>query len=382
MTLVEKFNNKIIHKDNEDLLKIVLKLILVYIAPIVGTIILFIVNLVLKNQLPPKSLNIIMFYSLVILIFLSLFLIQKWELIGAYGESILLLIPTFVWLLPASRQAIGLMIIFAFVITILTMALAITPVIYAKHNHKHTNEKKMTNMVIFSKLSFMGTSLISTLIVSIIMINWAESMGYANVVDMATDQIELDFTKATWIMFISVVTLFTALSLISIGLISAFEKGKNEISLKQISEKEKIEKTTELLHKKRKQRRNRLKAQKEAEQRETNEIKIINSSEQKSEIPEKEIESTSKPNVSNEQPFVQQPQTNTAQVNLAQTPQQGPFIPAAQNVKPDFKEKPVQQKDLKPTTDKKTDTNESASVKPESIKPIDNKNTSDKNTEK
>lgn len=281
MTLLEKYNNKLAHKQTDEIWVVLLKQIFVYIAPIIAAFVLFITMFSTQGRSNNNALNQTLFFTLVPMIFASLFLIQKWELIGAYGESILLLIPTFVWLLPASQQAMDLMVSFSFAFALLTIFFACMPLIYRKLNKTSTPERKVGTMVIFSKISFMCTSLISTVLVSIIMIHWAESMGW-NYYDGADKIVDgPDLTNPRWIAFISIVTLITALSLIFVGLVSAFEKGKNEIALKQLSEREKNEKTAEILHKKKKQRRERLKSKRESESNadDTSNIVVTNKSE-------------------------------------------------------------------------------------------------------
>ncbi len=209
----------------------------IFAGPALATIILFITSFV--SPIPPKWLTHAMFYTFVPMIFLSMFLTQKAELTGSYGETILLLIPTFVWLLPGHVAAIKNVQIIALsliLIGALFYVLGLSLVLFKKQS----NDKRIRSVTpILLRLTFVASTIVSTLIVSILLINWGDQgMGLApsSIENMG----QADYTSSSWIIFIAVVTILVALSLVFLGLLASFQSHFSSQNERTIAESIKL----------------------------------------------------------------------------------------------------------------------------------------------
>ena len=189
--------------------------LLVFTGPLIGSLILF--SIFATGEMHPASwVNWTIFLIFVPLILISLVLGQKRQLVGAYGETILLLIPTFVWLLPGNDETIKLMTMLSFSIVLIGVVIYACAGLpkYFKYK-KEDSAHKITQILL--RVGFVASTVTSTVIISIILINFADhSLSLAPVIDAATG--EKDYTDTTWIAFISIVTIIVALILVILGL--------------------------------------------------------------------------------------------------------------------------------------------------------------------
>lgn len=197
--------------------------ILVFTGPLLAALTLFIMNMANYDN-HDSWVNWLMFAIFTPLILVSLIIGQKRELVGAYGETILLLIPTFVWLLPGHAQAHKTMVIVSFAIVLLGFLVYSSATLLKHHKTKDEDKKhKIANVLL--RIGFVGSTVTSTIIIGIILINWADlSLNLADIKDPTTGQIYQDYTATPWIVFISVVTISDALILVMLGLITSMKK--------------------------------------------------------------------------------------------------------------------------------------------------------------
>lgn len=196
-------------------------------GPYLATIILFVIHYLLGSEFPNLVYHWVMFAVFVPMIGMSLILTQKWSLVGAYGETILLLIPTFVWLLSGAYEAIWLTVLIAFVFAMCGIGLYIIAFILIKtktNNETSKRRQKITSMILF-RLAFMFSSVVSTMIISVVILNWADfSMDFGHAyLSTVTGERTLHNTETSWILFIAIVTIVTAVSLVLLGLIVSFQ---------------------------------------------------------------------------------------------------------------------------------------------------------------
>lgn len=210
---------------------------LVFAGPFIASMILFIVLKVSGVQ-PDSWVNWILAAMFIPLILLSLIIAQKRELIGAYGETILLLIPTFVWLLPGHDQSKETMITISFAIIAFGLLVYIGGSLIKYWKVEVDSDKlllKRKLVEVFLRIGFIAAAVTSTLIISIILINWGDfSLHLARVTDPVSKLEITDYTSKGWITFISVVTILTALTLVILGLVSG-AKERFKLSLKNNS---------------------------------------------------------------------------------------------------------------------------------------------------
>ena len=198
---------------------------LVFIGPLLATFILFMFSVVGHNQ-PDSWVNWILAVVFIPTIILSLIVSQKKELIGSYGETILLLIPTFVWLLPGHVDAKNYIVYAGFAVIVLGLVFIFSASLISALRHNTANSKRMKVTEILLRLGFTAVAISSTLIVSIVLINWGDfSLHLADVkqgeIVITTTQ---DYTAGPWITFIAAVTIFVALTLVMLGLLTGYKK--------------------------------------------------------------------------------------------------------------------------------------------------------------
>lgn len=197
-----------------------LSFVLVFTGPLLTAITLFVLNRMGINQ-PPIWANWVMFAVFVPLIVTSLVIGQKRELVGAYGETILLLIPTFVWLLPGHEEALDTMIILAFIIIIIGFIIYSSANILRTIRHKDDDKnRRIANILL--RIGFVASTVTSTVLISIILIDWADNSLHLADHHVGQD-LEKNYTQTAWIVFISTVTIIDALMLVILGLISSMK---------------------------------------------------------------------------------------------------------------------------------------------------------------
>lgn len=209
-----------------------IKLLLVWLAPLVPSLILFIANAINAETFEnSKWLNQLLFWVFAPIILWSLFAAQKNNLVGTSGEVIILLIPTFIWLLPGHTKALRLMIVLAFSIIIIVATLYFVALGFRWKKLKSEAATK-TTAHIFMRIAFVFSSVVSTLVISIILINWADhsmKWGYTydsngGVILDINGKIAKDFAQASYITFISATTIIVAILLVTLGLLTSFNK--------------------------------------------------------------------------------------------------------------------------------------------------------------
>ena len=197
--------------------------------PLIPATILFFMNMFAPSyEAANPWYSHMMLYVFVPIIFFQLFAIQKRELVGSYGETILLLIPTFIWLLPGHsaaliviRQVSFLIIIIGSVLYTFSMLLRY---VRDRVENRYKNKKKIISIkywgYILLKLAFVLSSVVSTLTISILLINYADfSLDLAGTSDPKVK----DYTSSLFIVFISVVTILVAVFLVTLGLLDKFK---------------------------------------------------------------------------------------------------------------------------------------------------------------
>lgn len=239
----------LLRKHNEDVLSGKRKfnhkiLTSIVIGPILAGLALFIYSSVMdtdgSNALN-QTISWILFGIFVPTLILALFSMQKFELVGSYGETIILLIPTFIWLLPTHDEAMWWITITAFILAALTFTSLVISLILIK-----TKNKNLVNRVVSSTLAmrftFIFASIASTLLISIILIWWGQnSLGLIGV----NSKGEAISSNKEWIGFIAAITIFVAGTLIALGLFSRFKEMKKTY-IKKIN---KIKNSSEVIQK-------------------------------------------------------------------------------------------------------------------------------------
>ena len=194
-------------------------------GPILAAMALFIYASISKSAdhaIESKTVSWILFGIFVPLLIISLFAMQKYELVGAYGETIILLIPTFVWLLPTHNEAIWWITVVAFIISMVSLVLLIVSLIYLfKHTKKSEEVRKIVVTTLILRLMFITAAIAATLLVSILLIWWGSNsldlLGNVGFGDKTSSNTE-------WILFVAVVSIVVASILIALGLMVRFQK--------------------------------------------------------------------------------------------------------------------------------------------------------------
>lgn len=221
----------LLRKHNEDVLtgkrkfnhKILTAIVL---GPILAGLSLFIYSLVMdtdgSNALN-KTISWVLFVIFVPTLILALFSMQKFELVGSYGETIILLIPTFIWLLPTHEEAMWWITITGFVLAALTFAFMVLSLILIKTKHKNVVNRVLSSTLAM-RFTFIFASIASTLLISIVLIWWGQnSLGLIGVNEITGEPTS---TNKEWIGFIAAISIFVAGTLIALGLFSRFKEMK------------------------------------------------------------------------------------------------------------------------------------------------------------
>lgn len=218
---------------------------------LLATFILFIATEVVgKVEELPSWFNWVMLIVFSITITYSLVIAQRRHLVGAYGETILILIPTFVWLMGGSYEAQTILLY----ISVALMGVGIVLFAFAWVAKSTKNpEIGLIRVQLMIRLSFVATTVTSTIVISLIMLNWADhsvQLDEVTKIDAHTHlaTTESDFVSTPWIMFIAIVTILSAVVLVMIGLTGSTSKDlkifKMPAILKGKFNRKKIGKTT------------------------------------------------------------------------------------------------------------------------------------------
>lgn len=194
---------------------------LVFAGPLIATIVLFILSM--SGVMHPSNVtNWILAVIFIPLIIISMIIAQKRELIGAYGETILLLIPTFIWLLPGHDESKKWMIYMSFFIIFIGLLIFTFGMLmrYMKEpKNEDAMEKRKKIVEVLLRIGFIATAVTATLIVSIILINFGDfSLHLSKIKDTRGNDV-IDYTNKSWISFIAVITILVALTLVILGLV-------------------------------------------------------------------------------------------------------------------------------------------------------------------
>ena len=218
----------ILRKHNEDVLtgkrkfnhKILTAIVL---GPILAGLALFIYSAVTNTDSTStanKTISWILFGAFVPTLILALFSMQKFELVGAYGETIILLIPTFIWLLPTHDEAMWWVTITGFALAMMTLVLLIASLILIKVKHTNITRRVLSSTLVM-RFTFIFASIAATLLISIVLIWWGQnSLGLLGEKPVTGEVIS---SNKEWIAFIAGISIVVAGTLISLGLISKFQ---------------------------------------------------------------------------------------------------------------------------------------------------------------
>ncbi len=222
-------NNKLeqhINSDPGEKRKFNKRFFLVLIIPWIITIVIFISEL-MGLSASSGWVNHLFFWLFIPSLFASLILSHRWSLIGGFGDVILLLMPTFIWLLPGHAMAILFLIIAGFGIFVSGLVFYLVAIFLQYTNLSKKNPAKCRMLTLmFYRLAFISASLLSTLVASVILIHWGDTMGFAE--KIANGIASIDYTNVKWITFIAVVTILVALLLVGLGLLSLFTVSLND----------------------------------------------------------------------------------------------------------------------------------------------------------
>lgn len=185
----------------------------------------------------PNWFNWAMFIIFTVGISFSLVVAQKRHLVGAYGETIVVLIPTYVWLLGGKFIAQEIMLDVSMAVMALGVLFAFGSVL-PFYIFKKNRERARWNSQILLRICFVCATTTATFIISLIMLNWADkTMGLAPLsVNAETGEPANDYSATTWVIFIALVTIISAAALVMIGLTHG-EGEKHESEIKKILRK-------------------------------------------------------------------------------------------------------------------------------------------------
>lgn len=185
----------------------------------------------------PNWFNWGMFIVFTLGISFSLVVAQKRHLVGAYGETIVVLIPTYVWLLGGKFIAQEIMLDVSMAVMALGVVFAFGSVL-PFYIFRKNRERARWNSQILLRICFVCATTTATFIISLIMLNWADkTMKLAPLlVNEETGEPANDYSATTWVIFIALVTIISAAALVMIGLTHG-EGEKHESELKKFLHK-------------------------------------------------------------------------------------------------------------------------------------------------
>lgn len=206
---------------------------------LLATVILFIATMIAHGpEHLPSWFNWIMLIIFCVSITYSLVISQKRHLVGEYGETILILIPTFVWLMGGTFKAQEILLYISLALVIVgSLFYAFAWVAHSKNNE----EVGKIRVQLVLRLAFVAVTVAATVILSLILLNWAYgSMHFQRIIkeDEHTHVVETlndseDGYKSTpWVMFIAVVTILSAVLLVMIGLTRTTTEDAKIVKLK------------------------------------------------------------------------------------------------------------------------------------------------------
>ena len=170
----------------------------------------------------------------------SVFILQRYKLLGRYGDAVILLIPTFIWLLPEYEEVMDVLLyiglgVSGFMILDFVMALYFIN----KKNYKNDKDKDKGPLyaMVSAKLQFTLAAFLITISSSITLIDWGDfGMHWLRNNDVP------DVSKESWVMFIAMVAMLVVLFMIAESMFESilivkykgYEADTTEISLSTI----------------------------------------------------------------------------------------------------------------------------------------------------
>ncbi len=199
---------------------------LTFVGPLVAALLLFIMA-VTNNTHSKDWVHHLMLYILGPSIVLSVFYIFKSKYTGAYGEVVFLLVPILIWILKPriNVETIKVLSIFAFILGVFGTGLLIFGKMF-KHNYikaEKPQEVTVKYTTIILRFSFILISIMSIMIISILLSNWADlAMNFAHAKKTKAGVLVYNYNSSQYISFVAVVTILIALAVITINLVSSF----------------------------------------------------------------------------------------------------------------------------------------------------------------
>lgn len=146
----------------------------------------------------------------------SLFIMQKYKLLGAYGEVVILLIPTLIWLLPEYPDVMKGAIIVGMAFFGVSILLLLLTVLFLKRKDVH---KAALSSMVVAKIMFLIAGLLTVLAMSITLIHWGdEGMHWLTPRGSVTKNVKTE----SWVIFIVVSAVVSAALLLIEGLFSSY----------------------------------------------------------------------------------------------------------------------------------------------------------------
>ena len=210
---------------------------IILFAPTFATLTLFILHFIPSIQ-DSNTLYWILFAIFVPTLVGTIFVLQKYDLVGSYGETIILLIPTLIWLLPGSIRGdddgIGIWwtILLAFS-SLMIMLVSVAATMWIYKLKKVSRTKKVLSSTLAMRFIFIFASITSTLMISLILIYWGHhSLHLMDAKGVSSLNQQLDTSSTSWILFIIINSIVVAVTLVGLGLYSRYHARKQEEHVK------------------------------------------------------------------------------------------------------------------------------------------------------
>lgn len=202
---------------------------------LLATIILFVATVIAHGpEHLPSWFNWIMLIIFCIAITYSLVISQKRHLVGEYGETILILIPTFVWLMGGTFKAQEILLYISLALVLVGSLFYVFA--WMAHSKENEDVGKIRVQLVL-RLAFVAITVAATVILSLILLNWAYgSMEFQKVIKenehTHAKEITDVYTSTPWVMFIAIVTILSAVLLVMIGLTRTTTEDAKIVKLK------------------------------------------------------------------------------------------------------------------------------------------------------
>lgn len=202
---------------------------------LLATIILFVATVIAHGpEHLPSWFNWIMLIIFCIAITYSLVISQKRHLVGEYGETILILIPTFVWLMGGTFKAQEILLYISLALVLVGSLFYVFA--WMAHSKENEDVGKIRVQLVL-RLAFVAITVAATVILSLILLNWAYgSMEFQKVIKenehTHAEEITDVYTSTPWVMFIAIVTILSAVLLVMIGLTRSTTEDAKIVKLK------------------------------------------------------------------------------------------------------------------------------------------------------